>query len=82
MIEHQMIKSAVRIMAMALVAALSGCGSHEPRSRQYFAAHLEEARDVVARCQHGAVRGDECTNADTALTDDKARKAFSRFLGN
>ena len=32
----------------------------EPRAMQYFAAHLDEARQVVAQCAEGTARGDEC----------------------
>ncbi len=30
-----------------------------PRGMQYFAAHLDEARQVVAQCAEGTTRGDE-----------------------
>ncbi|MGC4252188.1 MAG: hypothetical protein QM605_12220, partial [Sphingobium sp.] len=36
----------------------------ESRGKQYFAAHLDEARQVLAQCVEGSVRGGECFNAD------------------
>lgn len=53
-----------------------------PRAVQYFAAHLNEARRVVARCQAGSVRGDECVNADQAVTEAEGKERFRKFMGN
>src|SRR3546814_13564559 len=44
--------------------SLAACTQATPRSSDYFAEHLEEARQVVAGCRDGTVRGDECANAD------------------
>lgn len=75
-------KANIAAMAVAAAVALTGCGSPEPRSKQYFTVHLDEAREIIADCRNGAVRGDECVNADVALIEDKAAKARSHFLGN
>jgi hypothetical protein len=52
-----------------------------PRGTQYFAAHLDEARQIVAGCQTGSVRGDECANAEQAVMAAEARDSVKRFLG-
>ena len=52
------------------------------RSQQYFAAHIEEARQVVAGCQSGAVRGDECFNAGQAVTEADGRARFNKFFAH
>src|SRR3546814_11825583 len=44
--------------------SLAACTQATPRSSDYFAEHLEEARQVVAGCRDGTVRGDECANAN------------------
>ena len=54
----------------------------EPRGKPYFAAHLEEARQVVAGCTNGYVRGDECSNAEQAVVEAEGRDRFKRFMGN
>ncbi len=52
-----------------------------PRGTQYFAANLDEARQIVAGCQTGSVRGDECANAEQAVLAAEARDSVKRFLG-
>ena len=54
----------------------------EPRGKPYFAAHLDEARQVVAGCAAGSVRGDECSNAEQAVVEAEGRDRFKRFMGN
>jgi hypothetical protein len=54
----------------------------EPRGKPYFAAHLEEARQVMARCTQGSVRGDECANAEQAVVEADGRDRFKKFMGN
>jgi hypothetical protein len=56
--------------ALALTVLLAGCGKHEPRATTYFAAHLDEARKVVADCKSSAAGGEEY-----------ARERFKRFRG-
>jgi len=53
----------------------------EPRATQYFAAHLDEARQIVAGCQAGSVRGGECANAEQAVTEAEGKDRFRRFMG-
>ncbi|MBN9554550.1 MAG: hypothetical protein J0H61_07740, partial [Alphaproteobacteria bacterium] len=52
------------------------------RGTQYFAANLDEARQIVAGCREGAVRGDECANAEQAVIEADSRDRFKRFTGN
>lgn len=54
----------------------------ELRSTQYFAAHMDEARQVVAGCRDGSVRSGECANADEAIIKVDAAERRKRFLGN
>lgn len=60
--------------------ALAGCTKAEPRSTQYFAAHIDEARKVVADCRDGSARGGECPNADLAVQEADARERLRRFF--
>lgn len=53
----------------------------EPRAVAYFAAHLDEARQIVAGCQAGSVRGGECANAEQAVTEAEGKDRFRRFMG-
>lgn len=53
-----------------------------PRGTQYFAAHLDEARQVVAQCAEGTARGDECANAEQAVIEAEGRERFKKFMGN
>lgn len=54
----------------------------EPRGKPYFAAHLDEARQLMAQCAEGSVRGDECFNAEMAVTETDGRARHKRFFGN
>jgi hypothetical protein len=53
-----------------------------PRAEQYFAAHLDEARRVVAGCQSGSVRGAGCANAGQAVTEAEGKERLRKFMGN
>lgn len=68
----------------AIAADSSGAGAPlgEARGTQYFAAHLDEARQVVAQCAEGSVRGNECANAEQAVVEADARARHKRFSGN
>lgn len=54
----------------------------EARGTQYFVTHIEEARQVVAGCRDGSVRGGECTTAEEAIIKVDAAERRKRFLGN
>ena len=70
-------------MLTALVCAygLTGCAEAEPRSTVYFKEHLDEARQIVASCRDGTVRGEECANAGMAVQEAEAKERFRRFRG-
>lgn len=68
-------------MAIAVLLAVAGCAKQEPRSKQYFDAHLDEARQVVAGCKDGSNRGEECNNADLAVQEADAKERLKRFFG-
>lgn len=50
-----------------------------PRGTQYFEANISEAREVVAACRKGTIRGNECTNAETAIVTVESKERFKRF---
>lgn len=54
----------------------------EARGTQYFLVHLDEARQVVAGCRDGSVRGGECATAEEAIIKADAAERRKRFLGN
>lgn len=54
----------------------------QARGTQYFEANIDEARQVVAGCRDGSVRGGECANAEEALIKVDAAERRKRFLGN
>lgn len=61
----------MRALVLALtVVGLAAC-SPEPRSASYFEAHQDEAAKVVADCQTGAHRGQECVNAQAGVAAAK-----------
>jgi hypothetical protein len=49
------------------------------RGVQYFVAHPDEARRVVAGCREGTARGHECANAETAIVTVESKERFRRF---
>lgn len=54
----------------------------EARGTPYFVAHIDEARQVVAGCRDGSVRGGECATAEEAIIKVDAQERRRRFLGN
>lgn len=67
---------------LIMIVVVAGCSSPEPRGEQYFSAHLDDARKVVASCAEGTVRGDECYNAEVAVSKAKAKERSKRFFGD
>lgn len=72
------ISPAAQTMVAAGAAAPASVGA---RGTQYFKAHLDEARQIVAQCRDGSVRGDECANAEAAVIAVESRERTKRFLG-
>lgn len=56
--------------------------SSAPRGTQYFAAHLDEARQIVAQCKEGSAGGEACANAEQAVIEAEGRERFKKFMGN
>jgi hypothetical protein len=52
-----------------------------PRATQYFAVNLDQAREIVAGCRAGTVRGDECAHAEEAIIAAEAQSRTEAFLG-
>ncbi len=69
------------LAVLAGTLSLTACAQAAPRSTEYFAEHLDEARRVVAGCRDGTVRGDECANAGLAVEEADAKERFRRFRG-
>ncbi|WP_380879569.1 hypothetical protein ACFB49_23010 [Sphingomonas sp. DBB INV C78] len=65
------------VVPPASTAAMSA-----PRGTQYFIAHIDEAKQVVAGCRDGSVRGGECATAEEAISKFDAEDRRKRFLGN
>lgn len=59
--------------------SLPNRANSDARSEQYFAAHLDEARQVVEDCREGTVRGDECANAERAVVAAESKDRFREF---
>lgn len=55
---------------------------NQARGTQYFVAHIDEARQVVAGCRDGSMRGGECATAEDAIIKVDAHERRKRFLGN
>lgn len=68
--------------SLVLGLSLAACGSSEPRGMQFFLAHPEEAVQVVADCAKGTIRGDECYNAEVAVSKAKAKERAKKFFGD
>ncbi|WP_342249198.1 EexN family lipoprotein [Sphingomonas sp. OTU376] len=68
------------VTALVALMALGACSKAEPRSTEYFAAHLDEARQIVQSCRDGATRGEECTNADYAVQEADAKERLRKFF--
>lgn len=69
--------------AQSATVALPGAAvSSEARGTQYFVTHIDEARQVVAGCRDGSVRGGECATAEEAIIKVDAAERRRKFLGN
>jgi uncharacterized lipoprotein YmbA len=68
------------LLSATAIALFAGC-SVQPRSTSYFASHQTEAAKVVASCQTGSARGQECANAlaaQAAAKDEERLKLYRR----
>ena len=68
--------------AMVAAAPPAAPVSSEARGTQYFVVNIDEARQVVAGCRGGSVRGGECATAEEAIIKVDAAERRKRFLGN
>lgn len=66
----------------AVGPAQTPASAEQARGTQYFVAHIDEARQLIAGCRDGSVRGGECANAEEALVKVDAAERRKRFLGN
>lgn len=64
------------------IASPTAAVSSGARGPQYFSAHIDEARRVMAGCRDGSVRGEECANAQGAVTEAEGRDRFKKFMGH
>ena len=71
----------MKLAIFALAAALAACTQSAPRSTEYFEAHIEEARAIVADCKGGDRSSEECKNASVAVETADGRERFKRFRG-
>ena len=69
------------IGVLCILLGGTGCSGPEPRSAEYFMARPGEARQIVAGCAAGSVRGEECSNAAQAIEEANGRERFRRFRG-
>lgn len=79
------LRSVIAPPSQTTVAVSPAPGAPQPvaaRETQYFAANLDEARQIVAGCSDGSVRGSECANAEAAVVEAKGRNRFKTFTGN
>lgn len=67
---------------VAVGPALAPAAAVQARGTLYFEANIDEARQVVAGCRDGSVRGGECANAEEAIIQVDAAERRKRFLGN
>ncbi|MCP4562745.1 MAG: hypothetical protein GY873_21450 [Bosea sp.] len=68
--------------APVAIPSLVAAALREARGTQYFVANIDEARQVVAGCRDGSVRGGECATAEEAIIKVEAQERRKRFLGN
>jgi len=55
---------------------LVGCNKPEARSVEYFAAHEDEAKAILADCTADKIRGEECDNARQGAATASASRAM------
>lgn len=68
-------------VAIAILLTVAGCTNQEPRGKEYFDAHLDQGRQVVAGRKDGSSRGEEYANADLAMQEADAKERLKRFFG-
>ncbi len=65
-------------LAIGLSIAACGCSPNRPaRGVDYFKAHIEEARSVVAQCEKAATTGEECSTAQQAIASIRSDEMFN-----
>ncbi|WP_267211284.1 hypothetical protein [Chelatococcus asaccharovorans] len=62
-------------------AAPSSSAPVAARGTQYFVANIDKARQIVAGCRAGSVRGGECATAEEAIITVDADERRRKFLG-
>lgn len=70
------------VPAMSAATAPMNVAPPAARGTQYFVAHIDEARRILSGCRDGSVRGEECANAERAVTEVEGRDRFRKFMGH
>jgi hypothetical protein len=65
-------------LLVIVLAALAAC-SPPPRSSDYFVAHQDEAKRVVADCKAGSHRGEECVNATAGVAAAESAERMNLY---
>lgn len=65
-------------LVLISVATLAAC-SPQPRSSEYFVAHPDEAKQVVADCKAGSHRGQECVNATAGVAAAESAERMNLY---
>ncbi|BAU94182.1 MULTISPECIES: EexN family lipoprotein [Hyphomicrobiales] len=66
-------------MLFVALTILTGC-DRDPRSAEFFAAHPDEARTVLASCTAGTQAGPECANAKDGLSDFTRKQSIDNLI--
>lgn len=69
----------MRALLLSLTVAGLGACSPQARGASYFEAHADEAAKVVADCQTGAHRGQECVNAQAGVAAAKRNARMDAY---
>jgi len=65
-----------RLLVLTATLFLVACNKPEPRSVEYFGAHEDEAKAIIADCAADKVRGQECDNARQGAATASASRAM------
>ena len=69
------------LLSLLMIGALGAC-SPKPRSADYFVAHQDEAAQIVAACETGTHRGDECVNAKAGVAAARRDQRMEAYKKN
>lgn len=58
---------------------LTGCGEEKIYDTSYYKSHIDEGKQILIKCSSGEIGNQNCTNAKTAISENKNTSTYNKY---